>query len=61
MQAKTIITHTIVLSDDEMKMLEAAIGSTSVNSRIQSGMSLEQSNFIREFYNLIADANSSSR
>lgn len=60
MQVKTVRTHTLVLSDEEMLMLEAAIGSTSINSRIDAGMSLEHSNFMSEFYNVIADAISSS-
>ena len=60
MQVTSVRTHTIVLSDEEILMLEAAIGATSPNSRISAGMSLEHSKFISEFYGVISDAISSS-
>jgi hypothetical protein len=61
MQIKTIQTHTIVLTDEEMKMLEAAIGSTSISSRTDAGMSLEHSKFISELYGIIVETIDFSR
>ena len=61
MQVKTVRTYTLVLSDEEILMLEAAIGATSTNSRIDSGMSLKHAQFMGEFYSVISDAISSGQ
>lgn len=54
MKITTKHTHKLTLTTEELCMLEAAIGSTSVNSRVDAGMSREHSQFISEFYNVIA-------
>lgn len=48
--------YTIALTESEVKLLTGGLGATSPRSRIEAGMSPEQSGYVGGFYNILADA-----
>jgi len=50
MQLEIKSTFIFTFSDEEFRLFLGGIGETSVNSRIDAGMTLEQSQFFAELY-----------
>jgi hypothetical protein len=55
MIVKTTTQYTMTLTQEEIEILLGAIGSTSVCSRVDAGMTEDQSQFMSKFYHELSD------